>query len=302
MAKGWNLVGKVVLITGPARGIGNAVARGLHAKGARVALVGLEPELLKGLSHELGSNAMWVEADITDPAALERAVAAVVAKFGGIDALFLNAGIGTFGTCATIAPAHFERVIEVNFLGTWRSLRAALHHVVERKGYILFNASIAAAIAVPGLAAYCASKAAVEALGDSLRVETRHQGVNVGVAYCSWIDTDLVKTAQQSEGMAKLWARMPGPLREKVPLAVAARALVKAFEDRAERVMVPRALRAVLPLRWAITMLASKLAIIGQEVERATNDTIREVGGAANVPTSEPGTGSPPKTPQNSAN
>jgi NAD(P)-dependent dehydrogenase (short-subunit alcohol dehydrogenase family) len=284
----WNLAGKVVLVTGPARGIGHAVARGLHQQGAKLALVGLEPALLKSLADELGPDAMWAEADTTDPAALQRAVAAVVARFGGIDALFLNAGIGTFGTLSTIDPGHFERIVEVNFLGTWRALRAALPHVVARKGYILFNASIAAAIAVPGLGPYCASKAAVEALGDSLRVEMRHRGVTVGVAYCSWIDTDLVRTGAKLDGLSKLWARMPGPLREKVPLAVAAKTLVGAFVKRSERVTVPKTLRAVLPLRWALTYLASKAAVIGREVDLAVAESIREVGDASKIPTSEP--------------
>ena len=287
MSKGWSIADKVILVTGAARGIGAAVARGLHERGARVALVGLEPDLLRKAADELGSRAMWAEADVTDSAALERSVAAVVKRFGGIDGLFLNAGIGTFGTCATIDPRHFERVIEVNFLGTWRALRAALPHVIERKGYILFNASMAAALAVPGLAHYCASKAAVEALGDSLRIETRHQGVSVGVAYLSWIDTDLVQAAQ-TDGLKQLWDRLPRALKSKTPLPVAAAELVRAFERRAERVTVPRALGAILPLRWAITMLSSKTSFIGEQVERAAVDLVRKSGDASKVPTSEP--------------
>src|SRR4051812_43388886 len=99
--------GKVVLITGAARGIGAASARELHARGASVALVGLEPELLAALASELGDRAAWFEADVTDRAAMDAAVAGTVERFGGIDVVIANAGISPMGTVTTLAPEAF---------------------------------------------------------------------------------------------------------------------------------------------------------------------------------------------------
>src|SRR5688500_3683361 len=132
--------GKTVLITGAARGIGADAARKLAARGANVALVGLEPEELERLAAEIGAErALAIECDITDRGALDDAVARTVERFGGIDVLFANAGIGTAGLLRSVEPDAFERVIEVNLLGTWRTLRACLSQIVERKGYVLIN-------------------------------------------------------------------------------------------------------------------------------------------------------------------
>jgi NAD(P)-dependent dehydrogenase (short-subunit alcohol dehydrogenase family) len=183
---------KVVMITGAARGIGAEAARRLAARGARVSLVGLEPQLLEQRVAEIGPSAAWFEADVTDWDALRSATDATVERFGGIDVVIANAGIAPFGTVATIDPADFEKTIEVNLLGVWRTVRTVLPHVVARQGYILPIASLAAALHPPMLAHYAATKAGVEAFADSLRAEVRHTGTRVGVAYFSFIDTDTL--------------------------------------------------------------------------------------------------------------
>jgi NAD(P)-dependent dehydrogenase (short-subunit alcohol dehydrogenase family) len=187
-----SLPGNVVLITGAARGIGAESARHLAAAGARVALVGLEPEQLERVAADCGPDAIWIEADVTDPEALERAVAATVERFGGIDVVIANAGVAAAGTVRHIDPAAFDRTIEINVLGVWRTVRAALPHVIDRRGYVLVVSSFAAVAYAPGMAPYTASKAAVEAFSNALRLEVRHLGVDVGVAYFSWIATDMV--------------------------------------------------------------------------------------------------------------
>src|ERR671925_2060834 len=109
MAERYDVGSKVVLITGAARGIGAEAARQLYAKGAQLSLVGLEPELLEQRAQELGPRSAWFEADVTDTEALRRAVDATVERFGGIDVVIANAGIGPMGTVATIDPVAFER-------------------------------------------------------------------------------------------------------------------------------------------------------------------------------------------------
>jgi NAD(P)-dependent dehydrogenase (short-subunit alcohol dehydrogenase family) len=238
----YDLRGRVVLITGPARGIGAATARDLAARGARLALVGLEPEKLAALAEELGPNAAWWEADVADAAALGAAVDAAAERFGGIDVAMANAGIYRHGTVASIEVADFERTLEVNLLGVWRTARAALPHLLASRGYLLICSSLAAAVHSPLMAAYSTTKAGVEAFGNSLRGEVAHRGVGVGVAYFSFIDTDMTTEAfshPSTEGIRDgIGARFTRPL----PVRYASRAVVRGMERRARRVVVPRSL------------------------------------------------------------
>ena len=121
--------GKTVLITGAARGIGAETARRLAARGARLSLVGLEPELLEQVAGELG-DAAWFEADVTDRDSLESAVEGTVERFGGIDVVMANAGIAGVGTVRGMDPGGWERIIEVNLLGVYRTLNVCLPHVI----------------------------------------------------------------------------------------------------------------------------------------------------------------------------
>jgi NAD(P)-dependent dehydrogenase (short-subunit alcohol dehydrogenase family) len=177
----WTVRGKTVFITGAARGLGAETARRVAARGANVALVGLEPEELQRVARQCGKNAAWFECDVTDNDALARAVGGTVKRFGGIDVCVANAGIAPMGMVRSTDPEAFERTIEINLLGVWRTVRACLPQVIEHKGYVLVIASLAAAVHGPGMAAYSASKAGAEAFADSLRVEVKNLGVEVGV-------------------------------------------------------------------------------------------------------------------------
>src|SRR5215210_1144261 len=120
---------KVVMITGAARGIGAETARRAAAKGARVALVGLEPERLRALADELGDRAAWFEADVTSQESMDGAVAGTVAAFGGIDIVLANAGVANNGTVAVSPADAIVRTIQVNLEGVVRTVCAALPHV-----------------------------------------------------------------------------------------------------------------------------------------------------------------------------
>src|SRR5262245_12111780 len=176
--------GRTVFITGAARGIGAATAERLHDKGANVALVGLEPERLEQSALRLGPDrAAFFEADVSDPDALEGAVAGTVERFGGIDVAIANAGVGFVGSLARAPVEHVERTFEVNLLGVWRTDRAVIDQILERRGYLLNVASVAAVSHVPLMGAYCSAKAGVEALTDALRMECAPSGASVGCAY-----------------------------------------------------------------------------------------------------------------------
>ncbi len=284
MAERYDVSGKAVLITGCARGIGAEAARQLYAKGAQVSLVGLEPELLEQREQELGSRAAWFEADVTDTAALQRAVEGTVERFGGIDVLIPNAGIAPIGTVQTIDPDAFERTIEINLLGVWRTVRAALPHVIERRGYILPIASLAAALHLPLMAHYAATKAGVEAFSDSLRAEVRHTGTRVGVAYFSFIDTDMVRESLDRSPAKLMRESTPGPVSGVASVESAGRAIVRAIERRARKAYAPRWVPIPLALRGFMQPL----------LERQNHDTIEE---AVKLAEAEAGASAPEPTP-----
>lgn len=250
--------GQVVFITGAARGIGAAAAQQLAARGAKVALVGLEPEELQKVAATCGPDAAWFEADVTDRAAIEAAVAGTVERFGGIDVVIANAGIATGGSVRTIDPDAWERVVEVNLLGSWRTVRAALPHVIERRGYVLQIASVAAIAHAPFMSAYCASKAGVEAFSDCLRTEVAPLGVDVGVAYFSWIDTDMVRGADARAGMGAMRQRISGPFGKTYPLSDVATAVTEGVAQRSRHVVVPSWVKAMLLLRGPLAGLLDR--------------------------------------------
>ena len=241
--------GKVVLITGAARGIGAGLAERLAGRGAKVALVGLEADEMRQVAERIGDAARAWEADVTDWSALEEATAGIVEHFGGIDVVIANAGIATTGFVRSVDRDAFEKVIEVDLLGVWRTFRVALPHVIERKGYLLAISSLAAIVHAPGMANYAAAKAGVEAFRNSLRAEVAHLGVKVGVAHPTWIRTDLVESADRHPVFGKLRAGMPGPIGRTYPLEVALDGLEAGVRKRARTIHVPRWVGALKLIR-----------------------------------------------------
>src|SRR5919198_6590484 len=160
------LTGRRVLITGAARGIGALTAKRLYARGARVALLGLEPDLLAAVARDCG-DAPWFECDVTDRAAVETAVEKAVAGLGGLDVAFANAGVAAQLPLVGGDAAIFDQTIAVNLTGTYNLIRAAGTHVSHPGGYVLLTSSLAAVVHGPLISAYSASKAAVEALGNA---------------------------------------------------------------------------------------------------------------------------------------
>jgi NAD(P)-dependent dehydrogenase (short-subunit alcohol dehydrogenase family) len=254
------LTGRTVFITGAARGIGAESARRVAARGANVALAGLEPDELARVAAQCGANAAWFECDVTDWGALERAVEGAVERFGGIDVVVANAGIASAGMTRSIDPGAFERTLEINLLGVWRTVRTCLPQVIERRGYVLAIGSLASALHAPGMAAYAASKAGVEAFANSLRAEVRHLGVDVGVGYFAFIDTDMVKGSDSHPALGQIRQETPGPLGKTYPVSAVGQAVADGIEARRRWVTVPGWLRSVLMLRTALLPIFERLS------------------------------------------
>lgn len=245
---------KVVLITGPARGIGERTARLAAGRGARLALVGLEPDRLRALAADLGDRHAVFDCDVTDQAALDAAVAGALDTFGRIDVVIANAGIANNGTVAVNPPDALARTVEVNLIGVIRTAAATLPALTESRGYLLLISSVAAFTVLPGMAAYCAAKAGVEQFGNALRLEVAHKGITVGTAHPIWVDTDLVRDQQQDLAtFREVLRRLPYPLSTVVSVDRCAESLVDGVERRRRRIYVPRAVAAVQALRTVFT-------------------------------------------------
>ncbi len=269
MAQAYDVRDKVVFITGGARGIGAETARQLVAKGAKVALVGLEPELLEQRASELGPGAIFFEADVTDVDALKAAADGTVERLGGIDVVLANAGIAGSTPLTGTDPAVFDTIVRVNLGGVYRTLHATLPHVTARAGYVLPVASLAAALHAPMMGAYSATKAGVEALANCLRVEVAHTGTKVGCAYFGFIDTDMVRRGFDSESGRTAAERLGavGP-NHAVPVYRAGRAIVRAIEHRARFAYAPR---------WVIGMLLARTVLQPLQEKRSLHQGVADV-------------------------
>ncbi len=253
-----SLNGRRVVITGAARGIGSLLARRLHERGARVALLGIEPELLETTAAACG-DAPWFECDVTDRAQVDDAVAGAAERLGGLDVAVANAGVGAQMTLIDGDSEVWDRTLAVNLEGTYNLVRAAGPHVAHPGGYFLLTASLAAAVHLPLMSAYCASKAAVESLGDSLRIELAPSGARVGVAYYAELDTDMTSRGFATKAAAH--SPLGGHGRTRVsPVEPAIDALERGIADRSRRIVSPRWVAVALPLRMLVQRLAERQA------------------------------------------
>ena len=179
-----SLQGKVALVTGGSRGIGLAIARALVADGVRVVATGRSDAHLSAarpLIEQAGPGAVeTMQADVRRYDDVERAIAATVTRFGGLDILINNAGIGIFADVADMTPAQWAEVIDTNLTGVFNTCHAAIPHLRRRGGGFIINiSSLAARSAFPTAAAYCATKSGLNAFSEALMQEVRYDNIRV---------------------------------------------------------------------------------------------------------------------------
>ncbi|HEX6013478.1 MAG TPA: short-chain dehydrogenase/reductase [Geminicoccaceae bacterium] len=250
MTRKLELPGRTALVTGAARGIGLDTARRLAARGCAVALLDRDGERAAREATALGPRALALGADVADRPAMQAAVAEAAERLGGLDVVVANAGVSPPSqTLLAMDADEFDRVLAVNLAGVWHTTKAALPHVVARRGHVLLVASVYAAVNGVLAAPYAVSKAAVEALGRALRVELAQHGASAGVAYFGFIDTAMVREAFARPVIQELMPALPEALRRPVPVGRAGEAIVRGIEGRSARVTVPGWVAPLLAVR-----------------------------------------------------
>ena len=268
------LNGKVALVTGAARGIGYETARQLHDRGASVAVVDLDAEQTREAAERIGERAIGIAADVTDHAAMMRAVSETVERFGGLDVVVANAGIAPkqMATVRGMGMEEWERVFEVDMLGVWRTVRAALPQIVERNGHVVVTASVYAFVNGVLNSPYAVAKSGVESLGRSLRAELMPLGASASVAYFGWVDTKLVQDAVATNG-DRMQQNLPDFLKRRIQPAEAGAAVVRGIEERSPRIFAPKWWRYVSALRGVLNPLLDRRF----ERDATMTATIREI-------------------------
>lgn len=273
----YDVRGRVALVTGGARGIGFGVAHALARRGAYLVLVDLDSGSVDEAAARLGSDrALGLAADVTDRGAIDGAVRAAVERFGGVDVVIANAGIAPApAPVSVMPPEEFERVIDVNLLGVYRTVRAGLEEVVARRGQVVLVSSVYAFVNGVMLAPYAMAKAGVEQLGRALRLELAAHGASATVAYFGFVDTEMVRQGleqrQQQRGSDE--EALPEFMRKRISPEQAGEAVAEAIERRRARVVAPRWWAAPSTLRGllnpAFDYAAARSSRMRDEVRRA---------------------------------
>jgi NAD(P)-dependent dehydrogenase (short-subunit alcohol dehydrogenase family) len=198
---------------------------------------------------------------VRDYDALEAAVAKTVETFGGIDVAMANAGIETAGTARGAPLEDIERIADINFTGVMRTAKAVMPELIDRRGYLLITASLAAILHSPPLSHYSATKAGVEAFGNAVRIEVAHKGVDVGVAYFGFIDTPMVARGKADPILSEMQeAQGDTFLGKTYPVSGAGAAVIRGIENRGRRVMYPRFIRAFFAARALMPRVTDRVS------------------------------------------
>lgn len=256
----YDLAGKVVLITGAARGIGFETAQIAYRRGAAVALVDLGEGDAAESAASIGPRAIGIGANVVEMQEIEAAVERTVEKFGRVDVVIANAGVTPPKTTTrAISDGDWERVVNVNVLGVWRTVRAGLPQVIENGGQLVIISSNAAHANGMMNSSYAVSKAAVEALGRALRSELAPHGASATVAYFGYVKTGLISEAFDNDLAQQFMDHVaPAFLTRQICAPQAAGALVAGIEARSARVIEPRRWKPVFYLRGLLGPLSDR--------------------------------------------
>lgn len=267
----YDLTGRTVAITGSTGGLGSGLAQALRDRGAKLALLDLDAAATAEQAQRLGGDAVAAgfHADVRDFATVQAAMTQAVQHFGGLDVVIANAGIDTVAPMATLDPEAFERVIDINLVGVWRTFRAALPHVQPYRGYLLAISSMAAFVHSPLQGSYTASKAGVWALCDSIRLELCHLGVGVGSAHPTFFRTPLMDDVVADPAGRELWSGNDKGLWKMVPLDTVVAGIVDGIECRAEQIIIPKTLIPTAKAPGLFRPLIERIGFPGASIQRA---------------------------------
>ncbi len=216
------LKGKVAVVTGASSGIGEATARALARRGAAVVLAARAEEKLRFLEREMlaaGYRALAVKTDVADETSVQAMVERTVGEFDALDILVNNAGLGLSGRVAELRPDDLRYLFEVNLVGPLRCVQAALPHL-PRGGRIINVSSVLGKRAIPKVGGYCATKFALNALSDALRVEIAERGITVTSVYPGTTRTAFRENSRRTKDEKRGW-RPGGVTPEKVAEKIA---------------------------------------------------------------------------------
>ena len=226
-----SLTGKVAFVTGGSRGIGLATAKALIAGGASVAITGTDQSRVDSAVTSLGKDALGFRADVRKYAEVERALAQAVSRFGGLDVLVNNAGVGVFRPVSDMTVDEWHQIIDTNLSGVFYCCHAALPHLKARGGGWIVNiSSLASKNAFVNGAAYCASKSALNAFSEALMQEVRYDGIRVAYVLPGSVNTGFGSLSNTKSD----WALMPDDVAEVIVDLIAhpARSLPSRVEIR----------------------------------------------------------------------
>jgi NAD(P)-dependent dehydrogenase (short-subunit alcohol dehydrogenase family) len=196
---------RAALVTGGSRGIGFAIAQALTAAGAAVAITGRDQNALDEARRQLGGQTLALGADVQNEQEAVRAVDEAAGRFGGLDVLVNNAGVGLFASVADMTPAQWRQVIETNLSGVFYCCHAAIPHLRRRGGgWIISISSLASKNAFPNGAAYCASKSGLNAFSETLMQEVRHDNIRVSCVMPGSVSTGFAARGEQGTADWKL--------------------------------------------------------------------------------------------------
>ena len=236
-----SLKDKVIVITGSTGGLGGGVAAACLAQGAKLALMDVSGEQVQAQAAAMGSPEQvrgWT-VDVRDMASVQQAMDEAAAHFGQLDIVLANAGITAFAPMESMQPDVYERVIDINLNGVWRTFHAAVPHIKKSRGYLLATASMASFFHSPLQAHYTASKAGVWALCNSIRLELRSYGVAVGTIHPTFFRTAMMANTLEDSAGSKLWGGNRGGFWKMISCEDVVRATVKAMQKRKAFTVVP---------------------------------------------------------------
>jgi NAD(P)-dependent dehydrogenase (short-subunit alcohol dehydrogenase family) len=247
----YDIRGKVVLITGGTGGIGSATARELIGRGAKVALVDVDPQTPQIAAHMSSHSAFGSIADVCNRDGIDLAVAEVVDRFGRVDIAIANAGIlSRAATLRTTPKSSIDSLLAINVTGVVNTIQAAMDQVIAHRGQFVLISSVFAFLNGMGTIPYAMSKAAVEQLGRGLRVELAAHGVSTTIAYFSLIETNMIRQGVDADpAVDDLLATLPRPLLKRLQPDHAATALADGLAHRSPRVVEPSRWKPLSALR-----------------------------------------------------